>query len=256
MITNRFAEELKLHKMPIASGRATDGAGKDMKHYVRIKKLMLNGMTAEDQNFIVMGEASAEELPYDGIFGSDFLTAYDVELDIPHGKMNLFTHDHCKGQVVYWTQDYVAVPFTLDASLHLIMTVTLDGQPVRAMLDTGAGPSILSAQTARRTFDFDPVAAGIEPDGEVMSGSGATLSYYKHRFADLDIGGVAFRNTELEIVADKLSRIIRDHQSVGALESEQNQATSLTIGLHHLSRIRAYIAYGERKLYISAADAN
>ncbi len=255
MISSHLVDELKLRKLPIASGRAVDGAGKSLQHYVHIKKLTLSGMTAEDQDFIVMGESSAQGLPYDGIFGTNFLSAYDVELDMPHGKMNLFTHDHCKGQVVYWTRDYAVVPFVLDASLHIVMTVMLDGQPVRAVLDTGAGPSILSAQTARRTFNVDPANDGTPPDGQVMTGSGATMNFYRHRFGNLDVGGVQFHNTELEIVTDKLSRIIHDHESITAPPSDQNQATSLTIGLHHLSRIRAYIAYDERKLYISAADA-
>jgi predicted aspartyl protease len=257
MITNQLAEELKLNKLPIASGRAYDAAGRDLKHYVKIKKLMLNGMKAEDQDLIVMGENAPanEQIPYGGIFGANFLAAYDVELDIPHGKMNLFSPDHCKGRVVYWTQDYVAVPFKLDASLHMVMTVTLDGKTLRAMLDTGAGPTVLSAQTARRAFDFDPAAAGIEPDGNERAGSGTALAYYKHRFSDLDIGGVEFHNTELFVIPDKTSHIIRDHHTYNATASETNEETSLVLGLHHLSRIRAYIAYDERMLYISAADA-
>jgi predicted aspartyl protease len=259
MISARLANELNLHKSAIDSGRAYDAAGKNLRHYVRIKKLMLNGMTAENREFIVMGEDAPtnEALPYDGIFGANFLAAYDVELDIPHGKINLFTQDHCKGQVVYWTQDYVAVPFALDASLHMVMTATLEGKSVRAMVDTGAGPSILGAQTARRAFDVDPAGSGQQPDGEESAGTGAVLAFYKHRFGVLDIGGVAFHNTELFIIPDKTSRIIREHRTYddATLQSDKNEETPLVIGMHHLGRIRAYIAYGEQRIYISSADA-
>ena len=196
-----------------------------------------------------------ENFPYDRIFGANFLAAYDVELDIPHGKLRLFSPNHCQEDVVYWTRDYVAVPFVLDASLRAVMTVTLDGKNLHAMLDTGASQTILSAQTARHSFDIDPAAAAAKPDGEGHAGSGATLDYYRHRFSDLDIGGVAFHNTELVIAPDKTSHIIRDHHSYNAMQSETNEETSLIVGLHHLSRIRAYIAYDKRMLYISAADA-
>lgn len=256
LISPRLVKELNLRPLTITGALVADAAGATMKHFVHIKKLTLNGMVAEDQEFIVMGESAAGEIPFDGIFSAGFLAAYDVELDLAHGKLRLFTQDHCKGQVVYWTQDFVTVPFTIDASLHIVMPVTLDGQSLRAMLDTGATPSTLSSQTARRTFNIDPAGAGEKPDGQEMTGSGATLPYYKHRFADLAIGGVEFHNTEFKIMPDKMTRMIRDHQRYNETQAEQHIATQVTIGLHHLSRIRAYIAYGERMLYISAADAN
>jgi hypothetical protein len=217
--------------------------------------LTVNGMIAEDKEFAVMGEDNAADAPFDGIFGAAFLAAYDVELDLPHGKIRLFSQDHCKGQVVYWTQDYAALPFTVDASLHAVLQATLDGHLLPTMLDTGATPSTLSAQTARRDFNFDPAAARVEPDGKVFGGSGISLPYYKHRFTNLNLGGVEFHNTEPEVIPDKLSHIFRDHQRLDASASEQHLATVMTIGLHHLARIRAYIAYGERMIYISAGDA-
>ncbi len=38
-----------------------------------------------------------------GVIGTDLLGKFDVDLDIAHKKLNLFSPDHCKGQVVYWT---------------------------------------------------------------------------------------------------------------------------------------------------------
>jgi len=257
LISARLANALDLRKSEVLPGRAIDAAGKSLKHFVHIKTLTLGGMTAENQAFLVMGEGDSEERPYDGIFGANFLSAYDVELDIPHGMMRLFLHNRCEAAPVYWTQDFADVPFALDASLHMVMTAALDGKPLRAMVDTGAGPSFLTAQTARHSFDFDPEAAGLKPDGEQRTGSGATLAYYKHRFATLDIGGVGFRNPELFVIPDKTSRIIREHHSLDSnrLFSETNQEVQLVIGMHNLARIRAYIAYKDGKIYISAADA-
>jgi predicted aspartyl protease len=258
LITSQLADVLNLRKSSIASGRLLDAAGKNFEHYVRIKTLTLNDMTAENLTLVVMGETGSDkQWPYDGVFGANFLAAYDVELDIPHGKMSLYVHNRCKEPPVYWTQDFVSLPFFLDASLHMVMTATLDGKPVRAMIDTGARPSVLSLQTARRIFDIDPEAAGRKPDGEGRAGSGAPLIFYKQHFDVLDIGGVSFRNTELYLVPDKTSRGIDENRSYEAtLPSETNQKTPLAIGMRHLARIRAYIAYDSRTIYISAADAH
>ena len=76
-------------------------------------------------------------------------------------------------------------------------------------------------------------------------GSGASLPYYKHKFGNLDVGGVEFHNTELQVIADKMTRIMRDHERHTDLQSQEHLPTQVTLGLHHLSRIRAYIAYGE-----------
>ena len=177
---------------------------------------------------------------------------------MPHNKVNLFTQDHCKGHVVYWTSDYTAVPFAMDASMHPVLRASLEGHEFAATLDTGAMPSILSAQTARHAFDLDPGATGAAPDGQVTAGSGATLPFYRHRFTDFEIGGVAFRNTEFIIMPDKVSRIIREHESRDPMlmPSEHNMPTPLVIGLHHLSKLRAFIAYSERVVYFSAGDAS
>jgi predicted aspartyl protease len=256
MISPRLAAELKLPERAIREGAALDISGKAIRHMVNVHKVGLGGMTAEDIPFLVLGENSDRPSPIDGIFGANFLESYDVELDLAHGKINLFLPNDCPAEPVYWTRDYAVSKFQTDASLHAVLHVTLDGQELRAVFDTGATHSVLSAQTARRLFNLDPDANGDKPDGELHGGTGAPLPFYRHRFADFEIGGVAFHNTEFAIVSDKLSRIIREHQPLGPhAQSDANMETQVAIGLHHLARLRAYIAFHEQRLYISAADA-
>ena len=255
MLNRRMVDELGLKPQLIPPGvRLIDEAGKPMTHYVIAKKLMLNNMVAVDKKFVVMGESGGAS-SIDGIFGANFLAAYDVELDVPHGKIRLFSQDHCRGQVVYWTQDFDSSPFTLDANLHVVMRASLDGHSLPTLLDTGASPSTLSATVARRDFDFDPAAAGVEPEGHVTAGTGATLPIYKRRFANLTLGGVEFHNTEFEIMPDLTSHEMRGHDRIGATEWEKHLETPMVMGMHHLAKLRAYIAYGEQTIYISAADA-
>jgi predicted aspartyl protease len=259
MINRGLAEKLGLKELSINEHvEMHDSAGASLRHYVHVDELRLNDMKADDLDFIVMGEDRPMDPRLGGIFGATFLAAYDVEFDIPHGKINLFTKNHCKDNVVYWTKDYDALPFTTDISLHPVLRASLDGHEMSAILDTGATPSVLSARTARFVFGLDPIASGDKPDGQVFSGSGSALPIYKHRFGTLEIGGVQFHNTEFDIMPDKTTREIREHQSnrQDLMPSETNAETPLTIGLHHLSRLRVFLAYSERMIYISAGDAN
>lgn len=257
MISPQLAAELKLTLSSVREGALVDFTGRQARHMVRVHKVGLGGMTAEDVPFVVFGENESKAPPFDAIFSANFLEAYDIELDLAHNKLNLFLPDHCPGQVVYWTSNFDVVPFRTDASGHAVLHVTLDGQPLLATRDTGASASVLSLQAARHLFNFDPSAADVKPDGNMAGGTGSTLPYYRHRFSALEIGGVAFHNTELVIMPDKLSQWTREHNPVGpSADFEQNMATQVTIGLHHLARVRAYLAFREQKLYISAADAN
>jgi len=256
MISPQLAAELKLPLKPVREGAVIDLSGRSIRHMVKVQKVGLGGMTAEDIPFLVLGEDGDKPPPFDGVFGANFLEAYDVEFDLAHDKMNLFLPNECGTEPVYWTRDYDVVPFQIDASMHAVLPVTLEGKSLRAVFDTGASPSVLRLQTARHDFNFDPEANGDKPDGQARGGSGAVLPYYRHRFATFEIGGVAFRNTEFEVITDKVTRMQREHQRHDIhLDSEENMETQVTIGLHHLLRLRAYASFHDRKLYVSAADA-
>ncbi len=54
---------------------------------------------------------------------------------------------------------------------------------------------------------------------------------------------------------DKTSWQMRGHDRTNATDSEKHLETPMIMGLHHLAKIRAYIAYDERTIYISAGDA-
>ncbi len=256
MISPQLAAQLNLPKSSIEGGRVIDKSGHSMRNIVNVHKLGLGGMTAENIPFLVLGEAGGIAPGYDGVFGANFLEAYDVELDLAHDKVNLFMPNKCSVDPVYWTRDYDVVPFRVDASMHTVLRVTLDGEPLTAALDTGASLTTLSQLTARRTFNVDPETSGAVPDGQFSGGTGTPMPFYRHKFSDFEIGGAAFHNTELAIVAEKTNHSIADRRYGDHTDSEVNMATQVLVGLHHLVRLRAYLAFHDNKLYVSAADAN
>jgi hypothetical protein len=251
------ASQLKLPFRELRTNAVIDDAGKPLRHFVTVHTVGLGNLQAHDVMFIIGGESSPAAPLQDGTFGSDFLTAYDVEFDLTHGKVNLYDPNHCPGKVVYWTENYFKIPFQLDHSRHAIFPVTLDGQQVRASLDTAAVGSTLTTAVAKSKFDFDPVGSGTKPDGQEVMTSGATLPFYLHRFGNFAIGDIAFRNTEFEIVPNSVNKALRTIEPMrGIPVLNPNQEMQMSIGLHHLARVRFYIAYGERTIYFSAADAN
>jgi hypothetical protein len=101
VISRKIADELKLSKKEIESADLYDGAGKTISKFVSIKTVGLAGMKAENVQFLIMGSAMTPPKPgehdFEGGFGAEFLSAYDVELDLLHGKMALFRTIIAKG---------------------------------------------------------------------------------------------------------------------------------------------------------------
>jgi hypothetical protein len=257
-VSAHLADTLKLTRFVTNSGMV-DVANRQLNHAVKLHDLQLGAVhiNATDGRILVSDEQGVDTYA-DGTLGADILMNYDVELDLKHGKIYLYQQDHCTGQVVYWTQDFMSLPFDLDNSRHIVFDAVLDGHSLRTLLDTGSANSSLSTQKARQVFDLDPAAAGVKADGQFSTTTGASLPFFRHRFAKLSVAGIDFQNTELLLIPDMLSLQDRNRLVSGTIvaPSEINQETPLILGLHHLMKLRVFIAYRERDLYISAADAN
>jgi len=164
--------------------------------------------------------------------------------------------NQCKSQAVYWTRNFQIVPFTLRRSI-VEFEVPLETQTIKADLDTAAADTTIDEPTARDRFKIDPKKSGTPAGGQTMTDTGIAIPFYRHRFASLEIGGVAFRNTEIGIVGAESEVRFRHfaENDFQAMIHNFNPAP-LWIGMHHLAHLRFMIAYGEGLLYVSAADAN
>jgi len=257
MLTSRTADRLKLKLRDITGATVISGNGRQVEHFTRANKLTLAGMTADNVDFLVLPSAppTADDNPDEGAgggLGADFLSGFDLDLNLPKGTVTLFSKDHCPGHVVYWTQDYAAIPFKLDTNDHIWFSANLDGHEFRTLFDTASEYSVLSAAAAHSAFDIDPARDGAAPAGFNDKGTLTETPYYLHPFATLDIGGVAFHNPDLIIIRDRMKQKARD--LVGVLNTGGIAETQMTLGLRQLTRLHIYVAYGEKMLYVSAPD--
>jgi predicted aspartyl protease len=199
---------------------------------------------------------------YEGSLAPDFLRDYDADFDFPHGKFNLFSQDHCSGKVVYWQAPAVAsIPFDTDRAGHVMFNVELDGKRVRAMLDTGTANTNLNLVTARRLFGVDIDAPDVDKVGE-LKGS-YTADIYRRNFKTLSIAGVTISNPSLELMPDMVTRtggpvsifgVPRRPMVPGLISRREPELPSVVLGMSVLKMLHIYIAYGEHRLYITAAE--
>jgi hypothetical protein len=183
-----------------------------------------------------------------GLIGEDYFVNYDLDLDFEGNKVNLFSQDHCPGQVVYWAKNFIQIPFTLNDGNEIIVSVTLDGRALKAVLDTGASKTFLGLLAARREFNLNTDSPGIISDAAASTADGVKLTAYRYHFHKLEIGGITFRNPELVLIPTP--RI--GHAPIGThIDPTLGERPEVTLGMAELSKLHLYIAYGERMLYVT-----
>jgi predicted aspartyl protease len=119
----------------------------------------------------------------------------------------------------------------------------LDGKPVRAMVDTGAPATLIGQATALGDFQADMHQNNVDNStaGTMTGASDGEIDAVPHRFATLQLGGINIRNPVLLIASsDKAWR---------------GDYAGLLLGMRDLRNFHLYIAYQERKLYLSRANA-
>jgi hypothetical protein len=186
-----------------------------------------------------------------GVMGSGLLSNMDVELDLAHSKLNLFSADYCTGNVVYWAKSFTVLPFERDPIGHIVFRMNLDGKPVTASLKTAAGPASIDLSVVAHLFDLNEHSAGMR----VVSSTSDDRKGFKFPFKALALEGVTITNPDITIIPDDpADRCNSQYHSVaGKPGARCFSGGDLTIGLSELRAMHLYFAMKEKKLYVTSA---
>jgi hypothetical protein len=139
---------------------------------------------------------------------------------------------------------------------HIRVPVTLDGKTFTAVVNTAAPNSTMSAKTAEFIFGIKADSPGSIPLGTV--GGDPDHKVFGHIFSSLSFGDVAVTNAHIAIIPDLLGSKDPDNGlTTGSLiqHVDDGLGSEVTIGMDVLKHLHLYIAYHERKLYITPADS-
>ncbi len=200
MINRETAEKLHL---PIQATymEMVNVAGGNAKDRAHIDQFDIGRLHGKDIYFLVSPFKSM-----DGVLSLNFMLPYDIDVDFGTDKLNFFSQDHCPGGVQYWKADAVAaVPFTVDDG-HIYLRVTVDGQPVSAILDTGATGTIMRMDIAQQRYNLTmgdeatPLAEK-KPDADPKA-----PKFYTHIFKTMAFGAIEVNNPHFGILEDVWKR--------------------------------------------------
>ncbi len=172
----------------------------------------------------------------DGLLGADILLAFDMDLDLPAGRLTLYrARRACPDAVPPWSAPYVRITGVTAKRDRLLVPFILDGVEGMAVLDTGAQLSSISLRMAERTGLEEEVLAA---DRSVTARGAApnNISVRIHRFRELRIGPAIVRGPELPVVP----------MAVGLGDA--------LVGADFLKGRRAWISFATQQVFVTLLE--
>ncbi|MDT5320623.1 MAG: hypothetical protein QOD88_3145 [Mycobacterium sp.] len=181
----------------------------------------------------ILTRTRAGDLTIDGLLGRDFLSLFDLDLDVPGHRLTLYQVHDCAGRFLPWSVDYTAVAVAMAAENALVVPVILDDTPLHAMLDTGASSSLLAAPGM---FRVGLQLAGLAGDpADQVSGLGPhTVVMHRHKFRSLRVGGQLIDAPMIWVAPVRLAPIV-----------------DMLLGADWLAARHVWISYATRQLFVA-----
>ncbi len=198
---------------------------------VRVREFVVGDVVRTDQS-IGLGEMPAFpglHPPVAGLLGSDVLSHFEVDLDLPNGRMSLYEPRGCE-HFTPWP-DAVAVPIVRTRSGLAFVDAIVDGVTVRALLDTGARTTLLTRETAATLGITDARLAQDPRRTGIGIGMGG-LDFRQHRFAELGLPGAMQRDVPANVAELRLPGV------------------EMLLGADYLGPRRIWISYPTNRLFL------
>lgn len=188
------------------------------------------------------------------LLGEDFLYQADVEFDLAHSAVRLFQPKDCDGvSLAYWTAEgasEVDIEAIYDAQPQIVLTIQINGQPLRAQLDSGASTSVLDKSDAAR-LGVTPDSPGVVAGGKGGGLGSKSVDYWIGPFQSVAIGNETISDTNIrfaDLWKDATYTPIGTH-----LPRKVGLTLSMLLGADFLRAHRVLVAHSQRKLYFTYA---
>jgi predicted aspartyl protease len=240
-LNERTVEKLKLPKTRLETrARVYDAAGVPVLYSTVAGAFRIGAMSGKNWPFLVSGDDAAftgSDLS-GGVLAPDILAKYDIEFDFGADKFAIFTHDDCPGRTVYWSMgDYGSLPFTIDDGYHIVAHASLDGTGIDVLLDTGSSLSVMTDKVAREI--------GLDPGKMEKPASSPDSGRRLYQAKVLDLNGMNIQNPKFLVIPEKNA----------AFANLGQHRPTVILGDTALKQLHLYIAYREKVLYFTKADA-
>jgi predicted aspartyl protease len=134
----------------------------------------------------------------DGVLGTDSLSSFDIDLDLPRHRITLYEPGKCGKSGPNWPGQHARIDAGRSPGDHLFFPVLLDNRRITAMIDTGAQRTTLSTTVA---LALGVTEAALARDRAIKTRGAANEELHSrlHQFARLEIAPLVIRNPEIVV---------------------------------------------------------
>jgi hypothetical protein len=242
----RFA----LQRTNIGKGLDITSGDKRVQQYATMN-FQLGDVMYSEEHILIDPQSSAPrrytQTDIIGFLGIDFLWTMDLDLDLAHGKLDLYEPSKCPGREVYWSSQYSVVPLRRDAFGNFFFPMELDGRRLEATLTTDSSASSLSTDVTKRVYGFDKNSGGIESvtdvDGHVVA---------QYRAMKLTASGLTVVDEKIKLTdpPNNTCRLTKKLDAIGYTDCLYRYP--LRLGGDVLRRLHVDIATKENTMYFTA----
>jgi len=228
------------HSPYISAYSGVLAGGAELSSGVTVERFELGPLTFEKVGFLIAPDRmmSGDEI---GVLQPHAITNLNYEIDFVKGKLNLFRQGACPGYDVYWTKAaYAKIPMDVDSRGHMSVNAVLDGKPVTVLIDTGAQSSTMSLKTAKKIFGVDESNPATKSLGQFSVNNLVDATVYRYPFSSLTFQDISINHPSIAIM------------DTGRSDSDDAE---MVIGIGVLRQFHIFIAYDEKLLYLTPAEA-
>jgi predicted aspartyl protease len=255
IIGSAFVRKHEITTIPVPSALRFGGAR--VTDYVRLDRLQIGPLALGRVQLLVDPDPvySGTIAQVDSIMGAvgiGLFSNVDIELDFQQRLLTLWSPEHCKGKVVYWSTRYDSVPMKQDPIGGMSFRMELEGRTLDTVLATGDSLSVLRTDVSKKLYGFDETSPGVEPE----PGTNGGRAYY--RAMELTTDGLSVMNARVRLNPEesKCRLVTSKNRSTPTRYEGCLNVYPLRLGMNVLSRLRLYIASREKMLYYTVADAS
>jgi hypothetical protein len=174
----------------------------------------------------------------DGLLGRDYLSLFDLDLDLPNHRLTLYQVSGCSGRFLPWLGNYASIPMETLAEAALtgqviMLPVTIDGRSLRAMLDSGASASLV-ALPGMYKLGLDQTSLAGDPSDQIYGEGSRVVTVHRHRFGSLTVGNQTIASPVLWVEPIRVSPII-----------------DMLLGADWLAGRRIWISFTTKQLFLA-----
>jgi hypothetical protein len=206
---------------------------------LRLGSTLLRRRTVVEDTSVTVGPLPLTEVagrPIAGLLGRDFLSPFDLDLDLPAHRLTLYDVRGCDTGFLPWTVPYAAIPAATPVGAALVVAALVDGRPLRALIDSGASASLVTAPGMFR-LGLTPELLARDPGGNGAGVGPRPVPMHRHRFAELRVGREVSRDPVLWVASVRVVPIV-----------------DLLLGADWLAQRRVWLSFATRQVFVATGQ--